>query len=479
MSFEKEKKIEDKNYDIWEFENENSYLNYRPGFGYQVPKRELPETEESYNPPLNNEKREGILRRIPRYDKLIDEELERCCDLFLSTRIIRKKIDIKESDLLPDLPNPDQLKPFPTKETIVYKGHTSSIKAICIDSFGNVLISADNGNFIHFYDVFTGKIICRIDLKEKVKKIIVNDFMHLIIICTITHIYFILPKYLEKKYRSEILNIVNDKIIPLINEKLSLNQNNNNEDNEEEKNKIKNDSFIWKIPKKNSKKEKNGILFYLKFTQGTVNNIIFHIKGDYFSTLSKNASGKPQVYIHSISKMTHQLPISHIKGNVNAISFHPNKPYFIVATNSNLFIYNLQKQELIRKFISNLNTICKISIDKSGSDLIAGDKSGKVGYFQLELSNKPFKLMDYHNDKIKSIEFHYKLPLFLSCSRNGKILVYHCKVTEDELTDPLIVPLRELNVKNSNKKNFTCACFHTKLPWIFSGGEDGLIRMWS
>ena len=87
--------------------------------------------------------------------------------------------------------------------------------------------------------------------------------------------------------------------------------------------------------------------------------------------------------------------------------------------------------------------------------------------------------MDFHNDKIKSIEFHNKLPLFLSCSRNGKILVYHSKVTEDELTDPLIVPLRELNVKNSNKKNFTCACFHTKLPWIFSGGEDGLIRMWS
>ncbi len=80
--------------------------------------------------------------------------------------------------------------------------------------------------------------------------------------------------------------------------------------------------------------------------------------------------------------------------------------------------------------------------------------------------------MDYHNDKIKSIEFHYKLPLFLSCSRNGKILVYHCKVTE-----PLIIPLREINVKNSNKKNFSCACFHNKLPWIFSGREDGLIRM--
>ncbi len=94
--------------------------------------------------------------------------------------------------------------------------------------------------------------------------------------------------------------------------------------------------LFGKYQKKFKKKKK--MEFYLKFTQGKVNNIIFHIKGDYFSTLSKNASGKQQVCIHSISKMTHQLPISHIKGNVNAISFHPNKPYFIVATNSNLFI---------------------------------------------------------------------------------------------------------------------------------------------
>ena len=478
MPLEPPPKEEEKKYDIWEFENENSYLNYRPGFGFQAPKRELPDNEESYNPPNNNntEKREGILRRIPRYDKLLDEELERCCDLFMSSRTIRKKLDIKENDLLPDLPNPDQLKPFPSKETIIYKGHESSIKAICVDDFGNVLISADNGNFIHFYDIITAKIICRIDLKEKIKKITVNHFMHLIVICSITHVFFILPKYLEKKYRNDILKIVNEKIKPLIIENNNMKKINNEE---EEKNETKNDCFIWKIPKVNSKKEKNGILFYLKFKQGSVHNITWHNKGDYFATLSKNSSGKPQIFIHSITKMTHQLPISHIKGNVNAMSFHPNKPYFIVGTNSNLFIYNLQKQELVRKFISNLKTISKISIDKSGSDLIAGDKSGKVAWFQLELSNKPYKLMDFGHDKIKSIEFHNKLPLFFSCSKNGKILVYHGKVTEDELTDPLIVPLRELNPSHTNKTNFNCACFHPKQPWIFSGGIDGLIRMWS
>ena len=481
MPMEKPKKTEQKIYDIWEFEDENDLSQYRPGFGFQIPKRELPDNEESYNTKENKDG--GILRRIPRYDNLIEEELERCCDLFLSARTIRKKLDLKENDVLPDLPKPEELRPFPTKECMVYKGHESSIRDICCDPNGNVLISADNGNLVFFWDILTGKIITKFDLKEKVRKININKFLKLIVICTETHIFFILPRYLEKKYKEEILTLVKEKIYPKIIE------NKNTKEEEKESNKDNNnitinDSFVWHIPKSDSKKEKQGILFYLKWTQGVIKNLVWHNKGDYFGTLSKNSQGKTQVYIHSLTKMTHQLPISHIKGNANCISFHPNKPYFIVATNSNIFVYNLQKQELSRKFISNLNTINRISIHKNGNDLIAGDKSGKVAWFQLELSSKPFKLMDYHQDKIKSVEFNNNFPLFLSCSRNGKLVVYYGKVNDEELVDPLIVPLKVLKVNNNSENNkdnnnmFTCACFHPNQIWIFSGGEDGKIRMW-
>ena len=483
MPMEKPKKEPPKIFDIWEFEDENDLSSYRPGFGYQIPKRDLPDNDESYNPKDNKE--EGILRRIPRYDNLIEEELERCCDLFLSARTIRKKLDLKENDILPDLPKPEELKPFPTKECMVYKGHESSIRDICCDPNGNVLISADNGNLVFFWDIQTGKIITKFDLKEKVRSININKFLKLVVICTETHILFFLPKYLEKKYKEEILSLIKDKIYP----KINTNKNtisNNNKEKKDNNNITINDSFVWHIPKSASKKEKQGVLFYLKWTQGIIKNIVWHNKGDYFATLSKNAQGKSQVYIHSLTKMTHQLPISHIKGNANCISFHPNKPYFIVATNSNIFVYNLQKQELTRKFISNLNTINKISLHKNGNDLIAGDKSGKVAWFQLELSSKPFKLMDYHQDKIKAVEFNNNFPLFLSCSRNGKLVVYYGKVNEEELVDPLIVPLKVLkigntdkNMENTNKnKLLTCACFHPKQIWIFSGGEDGKIRMW-
>ena len=486
MPMEKPKKEENKLFDIWESNQGEEDLNkYRPGFGYQMPKRELPDNEESYNTKDNKEG--GILRRIPRYDNLIEEELERCCDLFLSARTIRKKLDLKENDVLPNLPKPEELRPFPTKQCIIYNGHESSIRALCCDPNGNVLISADNGNLIFFWDILTAKIITKFDLKEKVRNICINKFLKLIVICTESHIFFILPRYLEKKYKEEIYNLVKNKIYPKI---IENNNNNENEKNNNGNNNITiNDSFIWKIPKSKSKKEKEKILFYMKWTQGKIKDLVWHNKGDYFATLSKNMQGKTQVYIHSLTKMTHQLPISHIKGNANCISFHPNKPYFIVATNSNIFIYNLQKQELIRKFISNLNTISRISLHKNGNDLIAGDKSGKVAWFQLELSSKPFKLMDYHQDKIKSAEFNDNFDIFFSCSRNGKLVVYYGKVNEEELIDPLIVPLKVLKVEDNNNKDkdsnnkenkniFTCATFHSKQIWIFSGGEDGKIRMW-
>ena len=59
-------------------------------------------------------------------------------------------------------------------------------------------------------------------------------------------------------------------------------------------------------------------------------------------------------------------------------------------------------------------------------------------------------------------------------------MVYYGKVNDEELIDPLIVPLKVLKTNNPNGKNlFTCACFHPNQIWIFSGGEDGKIRLWS
>jgi ribosome biogenesis protein ERB1 len=93
--------------------------------------------------------------------------------------------------------------------------------------------------------------------------------------------------------------------------------------------------------------------------------------------------------------------------------------------------------------------------------------------------------MEFHEDKIKAISFHNNYPLLLSSSRNGQILVYHTTVYNDLVTDPLIVPLKALQSKDSKGKvllkvllEINNAVFHPKHSWIFSCGEDGLIRKW-
>ena len=55
--------------------------------------------------------------------------------------------------------------------------------------------------------------------------------------------------------------------------------------------------FNWKIPKENSQKSKNNILFYykLKPDQGVLESIIWHNKGDYFATLLKSGLGQTKV----------------------------------------------------------------------------------------------------------------------------------------------------------------------------------------
>ena len=131
-----------------------------------------------------------------------------------------------------------------SKETILYKGHESSIRTvICDPNNTNILISGDNGNFVHFWDIDTAKIITRMDIKEKIRNISFNSYMNLVVICSVSHVFFVMPKYLDKAQKEKLMDIVKNKIYPLINE------NSEKEIDLSDKTRTVNDAFIWKIPK--------------------------------------------------------------------------------------------------------------------------------------------------------------------------------------------------------------------------------------
>ena len=439
--------------DIWKYENST---DYHPSQGFKMPKPDAPDNDISYN--FNDP--EATLRKIPRYEKLIEDQYDRLNDIYQSVRVIRKKQELNENDILPSVPSPEELKPFPTKDNITHKNHGTVIEAIAVDQSGDFVFTGDTAGFIYFSDLITSKVLLEVHLDDRIMSISYNQFLCVVSVCCESGIYFFRPKFLERKCSSPW--ILNKNILPLIKEK----------ENDVE------GEFTWKL---GTKKNKNGMIFSLHRKQGALISQSWHHKGDFFALLSKNELGKSQIHIFSLSNLQNYTPISKNKGDIRAISFHPSKPQFYVCSDSNVLIYDLKQQELVRKFVSNLYPINLITLHPLGADFVCGGLAGKVAWFQSDLSEKPYLQMDqYHETKIKALTFSNNYNLLCSASKEGKILLYYSKVYDDLIHDPLIVPLTTLSsFYGVEMKEVNGAVFHPVYPWLLTAGSNKKISVWS
>lgn len=68
------------------------------------------------------------LRKVPAYERFIRDRFERCLDLYLCPRKRRKRPFVKDPKILvPQLPKPQDLQPFPTTLLIQYLGHKAAV----------------------------------------------------------------------------------------------------------------------------------------------------------------------------------------------------------------------------------------------------------------------------------------------------------------------------------------------------------------
>jgi ribosome biogenesis protein ERB1 len=89
------------------------------------------------------------LRTIPSYENFINDSYMRCLDLYLAPRVSKKRKainDKKADDLLPELPDPEELRPFPEIQSLIYEGHQHLVRSISIDPSGKFLASGSGKN---------------------------------------------------------------------------------------------------------------------------------------------------------------------------------------------------------------------------------------------------------------------------------------------------------------------------------------------
>lgn len=479
-------------YDIWADEAP------RPDHPMNIPAPKLPPPgyEESYHPPpeylpdaqekkdweeADEEDREKdflpadhtALRKVPGYARFIKEKFERCLDLYLAPRIRRSKLNIDPESLLPKLPSPDDLRPFPTVCATLYRGHQGRVRAISVSPDGTLLASGGDDGTVRVWELLSGRQLwsVRLDADEAVNAVKWRPTRDAFIIAAAAGetIYFIVPPALCSPESEAASRAVLDTGFGYAaNPATTTTQGD-----------LKVPAATWTRP--STKLVDLGVLLSCT-VRSLIKVINWHRRGDYVSTTSP-AGLSQAIAIHTLSKHLTQHPFRRLKGLAQTASFHPSKPLFFVATRQSIRLYDLQQQKLEKELKPGARWISSIDVHPYGDNLLVGSYDRRLLWHDLDLSPTPYKTLRYHQKAIRSVRYHPnagQYPLFADASDDGSVQIFHGKVVGDSLENATIVPLKVLKGhKVTGELGVLDIEWHPREPWLLSAGADGTIRLWN
>ncbi|ONH64662.1 Ribosome biogenesis protein ERB1 [Cyberlindnera fabianii] len=504
----KDKEEEEKPvYDLWGDNDESNehVMNLR------APKLAPPTNDESYNPPEEylpteedikafNEadpidrkknylpKKYGSLRKVPGWDEALREKFERSLDLYLAPRVRHNKLNIDPESLVPELPSPKDLRPFPIKGSTTYVGHKDKIRSISIDPTGLWLATGSDDGSVKIWEILTGREVFSVqivdkktDSEDRVEHVQWNPdpSLGILAITAGENIYLLSPPIfgfdIENQGRLKMEAGFGYNKYGNV-KKTDLNVNEDSDAENEETTVKKQEYAKWVKP--SDELAGQGVVLQIQCRK-TVRSLSWHRKGDYFVTVSPEAANSA-VLIHQISKHSSQSPFRKSKGIVSDVKFHPFRPQLFVCTQRYIKIYDLSQQTLTKKLLPGARWLSKIDIHPRGDHLIACSFDKRVLWHDLDTGSTPYKTLRYHEKAVRSVQFHKGLPLFCSASDDGSIHVFHATVYDDLMTNPLLVPLKKLTGhKITNSLGIMDTVWHPKEAWVFSAGADGVARLWT
>ncbi|EZA58909.1 hypothetical protein DMN91_010615 [Ooceraea biroi] len=484
MQKEREKTEGPQFYMLWQSDDQAEEMR-RIHKHIPAPKRHLPGHAESYNPPPEYlfDKKElkewnklkvtpwkrklhfipekyNSLREVPAYAKYIKERFQRCLDLYLCPRALKMKLTIEPEALVPQLPSPKDLQPFPTTLYMMFKGHTDMVRSISVHPQGQFLASGGDDMSLKIWEINTGRCLKTITCGGIVKNVAwcPNEAVSLIAVAADKKVLLINPGV-----ENEVVISKTDELLKII----------------PESDKTVDSRVLHAVQWQQAEGEhwSNGIRIILNHFQA-VKQVTWHGKGDYFATVMPDGQNR-SVLINKLSGRKSQLPFNKSKGSIQCVLFHPIKPYLIVATQRIIRIYDVTKQEMIKKLLCNSQWISTMAIHPRGDNILVATYDRKVHWFDLDLSSKPYQTLRLHGTGVRAVAFHKRYPLFASGADDRSLIVSHGMVYNDLLQNALIVPLKRLcNHESYNDFGILDVTFHPTEPWVFSAGADSTILMY-
>ena len=466
-----EKKSKPPVYMIWnDTEDEVLAESRRYRFHLPAPKIPLPGHAESYNPPaeylLSEDEKKAMedqdpserqynfvpkphscLRHVEGYDNFIKERFERCLDLYLCPRKLKRRLNIDPETLVPRLPKPRELKPFPNDLCLQYLGHTKAVNSIDVSPDGQYLISGSSDGTVRLWEVDTS--LCRQCWKFDDAVSCVawnpNTSHHLVFAVTGNKVVLIATGTGDRD-SSDILESFLTSAASAISggdEGSDDESDDADDDDDEEKNDDDADKKVADTPMANAKwqpivaKKKDVVQKVHDYVIGPRLELVFgapvtfatwHYRGDYLAATVPTGGAK-SVSVHQISKGKSQYPFKKKSpGNVQCISFHPSRPFLFVATQQHVKVYNLVEQKMVKRLLSGCKWISSLDVHQSGDHVIIGSYDRRVVWFDLDLASTPYKTLKFHEKAVRGVKYHRRYPLMASAADDGTVHIFHSTV---------------------------------------------------
>ena len=531
-----------------------------------APKPPLPGHAASYNPPseyLPTEeeaaawaaadpadrpldflpRRFSALRHVPLYTAGLRERFERCLDLYLCPRMTRRRPDASAAGpeaLLPTLPDPAELRPFPTTFAHSFMGGSGArVRSLSVDPTGVTLASGGDDGAVRLWDVASGRLLRTFQLSPP------GTPVHCVAWCPAADVRVVAAVYATTlvflfagpcatrasaeatlaalRGAAAVASTATVGAAPPVPARRVVSADggdvvaadhagdgtDGDGDGDDDGNataaakpKPARTECLWQVegmptdaasllarPIGGSAAATVPARICVTVTHpGHLRSVVWHGKGDYVATVAPQAAagGTPPVFVHQLSRHATTCPFPNkAPGAVQAVRFHPTKPRLFVANQRTVRVFALggaAGPTLVSKLESGVKWISSIAVHPGGGDhVLLGSYDARVVWLDADLSTKPFRTLKYHTRAVRSVAFHRgPWPLMATASDDGSVHVFHARVFNDFVQNPLIVPVKILRAHTVTAEGLGCldAVFHPTQPWLFTAGADGAIKLW-
>ncbi len=398
----------------------------------------------------------------------VKERFERCLDLYLAPRVRKARLRIDPDALLPKLPPAEDLRPFPTVCQTIFRGHVGWVRSLAVDPSGCWLASGGDDGTVRVWELLSGRQVwvAKLSSDEVVAAVRWRPTRDGFVLGAAAgeDVFLIVPPVVDPELEQTSRDLLAAGFGAAANGA-----------SKPAGPSTKQPPAKWARP--GARLEDQGVLLQVT-VRSPVKSISWHRRGDHFCTVSPSG-GNGSVAMHTLSRHVTQVPFRKISNLPRVAHFHPQRPLFFLATNQAIRCYDLQKMELSKTIQPGARMISSFDVHPGGDHLVVGSYDRRLLWHDLDLSNRPFKTMRFHDKAIRAVRYHATLPLFADASDDGSLQIFHARVYNDLMENPTIVPLKMLRGHRvAEQVGVLDLDWHPKEPWCVSAGADGTCRLW-